>query len=155
MSYSSFDPPGFFAIMVTIAHPGAIGSNHALATGIGHPFAAPLPPSAPSRGASGPHHQLITEGEIFMRRVTTLAAAVAIAASSAAVARPMHQMHQESGYYVIRWDNTGVCQIWNTELQQEPVRFLSDYKVVSKPVPTFTQAAAIQENMRMSRHCTL
>ncbi len=87
-----------------------------------------------------------------MRRFTAFAAAVAIAASSAAVARPMHH---ESGYYVIRWDNTGVCQIWNTELQQQPVRFLSDYKVVSKPVPTFTAAAAIQEDMRMSHRCTL
>ena len=88
-----------------------------------------------------------------MRRVTALAAAAAFVLSTAAIARPMH--HPESGYYVIRWDNTGVCQIWNTELQEKPVKFLSDYAVVSKPVPTFTQAAAIQENMRMSRRCTL
>ena len=85
-----------------------------------------------------------------MRRITALAAAAAILASSAAFARPMPQ-----GYYVIRWDNTGVCQIWNTELAEKPVRFLSDYKVVSKPVPTFTGAAAIQENMRVTRRCTL
>lgn len=88
-----------------------------------------------------------------MRRVTALTAAAAFALSTAAIARPMH--HQESGYYVIRWDNTGVCQIWNTELQEKPVKFLSDYKVVSKPVPTFTAAAEIQEQMRMSRSCTL
>ncbi|MFZ0765034.1 hypothetical protein [Bradyrhizobium sp.] len=95
-----------------------------------------------------------------MRRVTAFCAA-AIAASSlvvagTAVARPMH-MHaqQSSGYYVIRWDNTGVCTIWNTELQEKPWHFFSDYEVVSKPVPTFAAAAAIQENMRMSRHCTL
>jgi hypothetical protein len=87
-----------------------------------------------------------------MRRVTALCAAAAIVASTAAVARPMPQ---QSGYYVIRWDNTGVCQIWNTELQQQPVHFMSDYKVVSKPVPTFAAANAIQEQMRMSRHCTL
>jgi hypothetical protein len=87
-----------------------------------------------------------------MRRVTALCAAAAIVASTAAVARPMQQ---QSGYYVIRWDNTGVCQIWNTELQQQPVHFMSDYKVVSKPVPTFAAANAIQEQMRMSRHCTL
>ncbi len=87
-----------------------------------------------------------------MRRVTALCAAAAIVASTAAVARPMRQ---QSGYYVIRWDNTGVCQIWNTELQQQPVHFMSDYKVVSKPVPTFAAANAIQEQMRMSRHCTL
>ena len=87
-----------------------------------------------------------------MRRVTALCAAAVFTLSAAAVARPMPP---QSGYYVIRWDNTGVCQIWNTDLQEKPVKFLSDYKVVSKPVPTFTAAAAIQENMRMSRHCTL
>jgi hypothetical protein len=86
-----------------------------------------------------------------MRRVTALAVAAAILASTAAIARPMPQ---QSGYYVIRWENTGVCQIWNTNLQEKPIHFLSDYKVVSKPVPTFTEAAAIQEKMRVSRACT-
>jgi hypothetical protein len=86
-----------------------------------------------------------------MRRVSALCAAALVVASTAAVARPMPQQ----GYYVIRWDNTGVCQIWNTDLQQQPIHFLSDYKVVSRPVPTFAAANAIQESMRMSRHCTL
>jgi hypothetical protein len=90
-------------------------------------------------------------GDLFMRRVTALCAAAAIVASTAAVARPMAQ----SGYYVIRWDNTGICQIWNTSLQEKPWHLFSEYEVVSKPVPTFAAAAAIQENMRMSRHCTL
>jgi hypothetical protein len=88
-----------------------------------------------------------------MRRVTALCAAATFALSAAAIARPMPQ--QQSGYYVIRWDNTGVCQIWNTELQEKPVHFLSDYQVVSKPVPTFTAAAEIQEKLRFSRRCTL
>ena len=87
-----------------------------------------------------------------MRRVTAVCAAAAIVASSAAIARPMPQ---QSGYYVIRWDDTGVCQIWNTNLTQKPWQLFSQYKIVSKPVPTFAAAAAIQDNMRMSRHCTL
>ena len=92
-----------------------------------------------------------------MRRVTALCAAATIAVSNlvvagAAVARPMPQ---QSGYYVIRWDDTGVCQIWNTELTRKPWQLFSEYKVVSKPVPTFAAAATIQEDMRMSRHCTL
>jgi hypothetical protein len=96
----------------------------------------------------------ILKGDSFMRRVTALcAAAIVVSTMSVAFARPMHQ--QPSGYYVIRWDNTGVCTIWNTELQEKPWHFFSDYEVVSKPVPTFTQAVAIQENMRMSRRCTL
>ena len=87
-----------------------------------------------------------------MRRVAALCAVAAIVGSTAAVARPMQQ---PSGYYVIRWDDTGVCQIWNTELQQKPWQLFSQYEVVSKPVPTFAAAAAIQENMRLSHHCTL
>ena len=86
-----------------------------------------------------------------MRRITALAAAAAILASSAAVARPMPQ----HGDYVIRWDNTGICQIWNTDLQEKPVHFMSDYKVVSRPVPTFAEANAVQEKMRFARQCTL
>lgn len=87
-----------------------------------------------------------------MRRLTAVCAAAAIVASSAAIARPMAP---QSGYYVIRWDDTGVCQIWNTDLTQKPWQLFSQYKIVSKPVPTFAAAAAIQEDMRMSRHCTL
>jgi hypothetical protein len=92
----------------------------------------------------------------FMRRVAALCAATAfivsgIVGSTAAVARPA----MKSGYYVIRWDNTGICTIWNTDLQEKPWHFLSDYKVVSEPVPTFAAAAGIQEQMRMSRRCTL
>jgi hypothetical protein len=90
-----------------------------------------------------------------MRRLTALCAAAAfvvsgIAASTAAVAAPA-----QSGYYVIRWDNTGVCQIWNTNLQEKPIHFLSDYAVVSKPVPTFTAAVEVQEKLRAERRCTL
>ncbi|HET7887278.1 MAG TPA: hypothetical protein VFL62_13705 [Bradyrhizobium sp.] len=86
-----------------------------------------------------------------MRRITALCAVAGILASSAAFARPMPQ----TGYYVIRWDNTGVCQIWNTELKEQPVHFMSDYKVVSKPVPTFTEAASVQDKLRFAHRCTL
>src|ERR1700733_6169215 len=96
-------------------------------------------------------------GRSFMRRVTTFFAAVTIAAttlvSGAAFAK--HMRAPENGYYVIRWNNPGVCTIWNPDLQEKPWHFFSDYTVVSKPVPTFTEAAGIQENMRQSRHCTL
>ena len=92
-----------------------------------------------------------------MRRVTALCAATAFVVSNlvvagVALARPMPQ---PSGYYVIRWDNTGVCQIWNTELQEKPWHLFSEYKVVSRPVPTFTEAVAVQESMRATRRCTL
>ena len=85
-----------------------------------------------------------------MRRATALCAAAGIAFSGLAVASPA-----QAGYYVIRWDNTGVCQIWNENLTSKPLQWPSNYKVVSKPVPTFAAAVAAQEKMRQQRHCTL
>jgi hypothetical protein len=85
-----------------------------------------------------------------MRRVTALAIATGIALSASAMARPAPE-----GYYVIRWDNTGVCQIWNDNLNAKLVRWPSDYKVVSRPVPTFTGAVGVQEKLRAMHRCTV
>ena len=86
----------------------------------------------------------------IMRRATALCAAAGIAASSLAIVSPA-----QAGYYVIRWDNTGICQIWNDDLTSKPLQWPSNYQVVSKPVPTFAAAVAVQEKMRQQRHCTL
>jgi hypothetical protein len=86
-----------------------------------------------------------------MRRATALCAAAGIIVSALAVVSPA----QAAGYYVIRWDNTGICQIWNESLTYKPWRWPSDYKVVSKPYPTFSAAMAEQLSMRQTRHCTL
>jgi hypothetical protein len=84
-----------------------------------------------------------------MRRVSAICAATGIAISALAVAPA------QAGYYVIRWENTGICQIWNENLKYKPMEWPSHYKVVSKPVATFTDATAIQLKMREQRHCTL
>jgi len=52
-----------------------------------------------------------------MRHVTALCAAAGIAISALAAATPA-----QAGYYVIRWDNTGICQIWNEDLRYKPVQ---------------------------------
>ena len=85
-----------------------------------------------------------------MRRVTALCAASGIAVSGLVVASPA-----QAGYYVIRWDNTGICQIWNEDLRYKPMQWPSDYKVVGKPVPTLSAAMAVQATMRQQRSCTL
>jgi hypothetical protein len=84
-----------------------------------------------------------------MRRATALCLATCFAVAAFAT-RPA-----EAGYYVIRWENTGICQIWNEDLQQKPMQWPSTYQVVSKPVPTFTAAMAEQQQMRTQRRCTL
>ena len=101
-----------------------------------------------------------------MRRFVTLAAAVAVAAASVAPAIAAHHRRHaapaepqagaaQPGYYVIRWDNTGICQIWNEQLTAKPTQWPSTYKVVSRPVPTFNEASAIQMKLRGERSCTL
>jgi hypothetical protein len=90
-----------------------------------------------------------------MRRVTALCAAAVFAVSALAVPSLASARSLKTGYYVLRWDNTGICQIWSDEMTSTPTRWPSDYKVVSKRVPTFTAAAMIQEKMRGQRTCTL
>ena len=85
-----------------------------------------------------------------MRRASALCAAACLAVSATAVVSPA-----EAGYYVIRWDNTGICQIWNEDLTFKPLQWPSDYKVVSKPVPTISAAMTVQEKMRLQHRCTL
>ncbi len=86
-----------------------------------------------------------------MRRVTAaLCAAAGIAASALLAAAPA-----QAGYYVIRWENTGICQIWNEDLKSKPMEWPSHYKVVSKPVATFSDANVIQIKMREQHRCTL
>jgi hypothetical protein len=85
-----------------------------------------------------------------MRRFNILSAVVGIAALSGVTAPS-----QAAGYYVIRWENTGICQIWNEDLTHKPWEWPSHYKVVSKPVPTFSDAMAAQLKMREQRSRTL
>ncbi len=84
-----------------------------------------------------------------MRRATALCAAAGIAVSALAVAGPA-----QAGYYLIRWDNTGVCQVWSEDLSFKPWRWPSDYKVIGKPVPTFSAALAEKDKLRQQHHCT-
>ena len=99
-----------------------------------------------------------------MRRLTTLAVAAAIAATTIAAPAFAARRHVPTepqvgasapGYYVIRWDNTGICQIWNEQLQAKPKEWPSTYKVLSKPVSTFNEASMIQMDLRQKRTCTL
>lgn len=86
-----------------------------------------------------------------MRRVFALCAVAGIASSVFAV-----PASAKVGYYVIRWDNTGICQVWNEDLQYKPFQFgVSTYKVVSKPLPTFQAASDLQIKLRTERRCTL
>ncbi len=86
-----------------------------------------------------------------MRRVLALCAVAGI--TSTVFAGPASA---KVGYYVIRWDNTGICQIWNEDLHYKPLQWgPSTYKVVSKSFPTFVAANDVQLKLRAERRCTL
>jgi hypothetical protein len=92
---------------------------------------------------------IFSNRRFFMRRATVLSAAAGIAISALVVASPA-----QAGYYLIRWDNTGVCQVWSEGLSFTPLRWPSDYEIVSKPFPTFSTAMAAKEALRQRGRCT-
>jgi hypothetical protein len=94
-------------------------------------------------------------GPVGRACVTALCAAVCITVSALAAPAMAARHAPEAGYYVIRWNDTGICQIWNTDLRYRPAQVFSRYKIVSKLVPTFVAATSIQLQMRAARSCTL
>jgi hypothetical protein len=68
-----------------------------------------------------------------MIRKATLFAAAGLAVTSILTASPA-----EAAYRVIRWNGTGVCQIWNYALPTRP--FPLNYRVMSRGMPTFKSA---------------
>ncbi|MGE5158984.1 MAG: hypothetical protein ACM3OF_12670 [Gemmatimonas sp.] len=84
-----------------------------------------------------------------MRRANVICAAAVLALSAAAMVSPV----QASPYQLIRWDNTGVCQVWDEGWSMKPVRWPSDYKVVGKPAPTFAAALAVKNGLLKHGAC--
>ncbi|HKS19820.1 MAG TPA: hypothetical protein VJS63_11510 [Bradyrhizobium sp.] len=83
-----------------------------------------------------------------MRRVYAFCAATSLAVSALAVASPA-----KAAFHLIRWDGTGVCQVWDASIPTQP--FPSNYKMVSKPVPTFAAALTVKDGMLKRGKCTI
>ncbi|WP_139031517.1 hypothetical protein [Bradyrhizobium sp. ORS 375] len=61
----------------------------------------------------------------------------------------------QAGYYILRWDNTGICQVWSEALTFRPIQWPSRYQVISRSVPTFNDAVTLQVKLRRQGRCTL
>ncbi|MGJ4900656.1 hypothetical protein ACQR0V_03745 [Bradyrhizobium sp. HKCCYLS2058] len=85
-----------------------------------------------------------------MPRFTTVCLAAGLAAATLLAAAPA-----QAGYYIIRWDNTGICQVWSEAFAFKPVAWPSSYQVISRPVPTFNDAVTRQIRLRQQGRCTL
>ena len=84
-----------------------------------------------------------------MRRVTALCAASAIALSAFATLSP----GQAAPYHLIKWSGNDLCQIWDESMPIKP--FPNDFKVVSRPVPTFDAAIAVKNGLMKRGVCKL
>jgi hypothetical protein len=83
-----------------------------------------------------------------MRRAIALCAATGIALSALALVPA-----QATPYYLIRYDNTGFCQIWDQGYTIKPWSWPSPYKTVSKPVPTVTEALSAKDSLMKRGTC--
>jgi len=85
-----------------------------------------------------------------MPRFITACVTAAVAAAALVMAAPA-----QAGYYVIRWDNTGICQLWSEAFGFKPIAWPSGYKVVSRTMPSLNDAIAMQVQLRLQGRCTL
>jgi hypothetical protein len=83
-----------------------------------------------------------------MRRLTVLCAAAGVAVTAFAATAPA-----EAAFNLIRWEDTGICQVWDQSIPTKP--FPANYRSVSKPVPTFAAAIAVKDGMLKKGACKL
>lgn len=82
-----------------------------------------------------------------MHRISVLCAAAGIAVAALAATSPA-----EAAFNVIRWDNTGFCQVWDAG--SPPTPWPSKYVAMTKkPIPTFTEAMAAKDALVKKGAC--
>jgi len=82
-----------------------------------------------------------------MRRMSMLCAAAGLAAAAFVAASPA-----EAGYHLVRWQDSGVCQIWDESIPTTP--WPAGYHRASASVPTFLDALALKDNALKAGHCS-
>jgi hypothetical protein len=83
-----------------------------------------------------------------MRKLPALCAAAGIAIAAFAAASPA-----DAGFHLIRWHDTGFCQIWDESIPTAPSA--ANYTVVMGAVaPTFLDALIMKDGMLRAGACT-
>ncbi len=83
-----------------------------------------------------------------MRRFSALCAAAGLGLAALAAASPA----QADPFHLIRWSDTGFCQIWDEGIATTP--WPGNYSIVSETVPTFLHALAIKDDMLHAGVCS-
>jgi hypothetical protein len=81
-----------------------------------------------------------------MRRFSLLFAAAGLAVTAIAAASPA-----EASYHLIRWQDTGFCQIWDQSIPTVP--YPSNYTTVAGEVPTFWDALVVKDSLLRRGRC--
>jgi hypothetical protein len=82
-----------------------------------------------------------------MRHVFFLAALAGIAVTTIAVTSPA-----DAAYHLIRWQDSGFCQIWDENIPTVP--YPSNYTVMQGSVaPTFGDALMLKDGMMKKGSC--
>jgi hypothetical protein len=81
-----------------------------------------------------------------MRRFSVVCAAAGLAVTAFVATSPA-----EAAFHLIRWHDTGFCQVWDQSIPTTP--FPSNYRVVSHQVPTLIEALAVKENLLRTHAC--
>ena len=84
-----------------------------------------------------------------MRRLVLSCAALGLVMSAVAATSPA----KAAPYHLIRWDNTGYCQIWDLGLTIKPVRWPADYEIVSKTKPTLEASLVTKDRLLKKGVC--
>jgi hypothetical protein len=83
-----------------------------------------------------------------MRRFSALCAAAGLGLAALAAASPA----QADPFHLIRWADTGFCQIWDEGIATTP--WPSNYTIVSPPGLTFLHALAAEDDMIHAGTCS-
>ena len=84
-----------------------------------------------------------------MRRLSALCAASSLALSALALTSPA----QAAPFHLIKWSGNGLCQVWDNGVPTKP--WPTDYRAVSKPVPTFDGALAVKAGLMKKGVCKI
>jgi hypothetical protein len=81
-----------------------------------------------------------------MRRISVVCAATGIAVTALAATSPA-----QAAFHLIRWNDTGFCQIWNESIPTRPV--WNNYSLIGVSVPTFEDALIAKDGLLHTGHC--
>lgn len=83
-----------------------------------------------------------------MRRLVLSCAALGLVIAAAAATSPA----QADPFHLIRWSDTGFCQVWDEGVPTAP--WPGNYAVVTRQIPTFLDALDVKYHLLQGGTCS-